>query len=160
MAQNLLEKDIAISCEEQGIWNRRFRDMTMYAGSSSPFDYLLITKHTTIGIEAKLLRARKSGNPKSFPFSRVSDVQREGMQEFSEMTGYEAYVFVNFRWTNNKKGELYALPYNQFTYLENLPKAHKSGIGINNKSITLSYFRENLMSLERKDRGWDLSKIL
>lgn len=149
---NLLESDIKKSAEEQEIWYRRMRDVQMYAGSSSPFDYLLLTEEHKIGIEAKLLRARKSGNPKSFPFSRLSDVQREGLAEFEQIgDSSKGYVLINFRWTNNKKGECFALRIGEFFEIEQ---------AIGRKSIPLDYFREVAISVPRLGKGWNLQYLI
>jgi len=147
---NLLESDIKKSCEGQGYWFRRMRDVQMYAGSSSPFDYLVWDTNTLVGIEAKLLRSRKSGNPKSFPFSRLSEVQREGLLEFDQLDNSKGYIIINFRWINNKKGRCFALPITEFIYLEQ---------ALDRKSIPLDYFVENTLELPRKDKGWDLSLL-
>jgi len=149
---NLLEQDIKKSAEEQDIWSRRFRDVQMYAGSSSPFDYLLLTNKQSIGIEAKLLRGRKSGNPKSFPFSRLSDVQREGLKEFEQIGGNsKAYVMVNFRWVDNKKGQCFAFRIGEFLEIEQT---------IDRKSIPLDMFRELAIELPRQGKGWNLEWLM
>jgi len=127
------------------------RDVIGKFGSSSPFDYLLWNGKTLIGIECKMLRARKSGNPKSFPFSMLSDDQEEGLLKLSRVNNSKSYVLVNFRWTNNKKGETYALTIAEYMYM----RTH-----MDRKSIPLSKFRNGSgLQLERKGKGWNLEPL-
>lgn len=147
---NLLETDVKLSYEEQGYFGRRLRDMTMKFGSSSPFDFIIFNGKVLMGLEAKLLSARKSGNPKSFSFNRLSNVQREGLENLSTFENTLPIVLVNFRWCNHKKGECYALTYKEFKdYEENL----------NRKSIPLDLFRKEITRIDREGSGWNLKQI-
>ena len=147
---NLFEQDIKKSCEEQGYWYRRMRDVTMYAGSGSPFDYLIFNGKILMGIEAKQMSERKSGNPKSIPFSRVSDVQREGLIHFNSFDNTLPLIAVNWRWCNNKKGETYILTIDEFRDLEE---------NIGRKSIPINWFREKGYKIDRKGKGWNLEQM-
>lgn len=144
---NLFESDIPKSAEAIGLWYRRMRDMTLYRNSGSPFDFLLFKNGVLVGLECKMLRARKSGNPKSIAFSQVTDTQREGMVRLHKEKGGYGFVGVNFRWVNNKKGEVFILPIDEFLSLEEK---------FDRKSIPLDYFREECISLPRYESGWDL----
>ena len=126
------------------------RDAIRFKGSSSPFDYLIFDGNTLMGIEAKLLRSRKSGNPKSFPFSRVSDVQREGLQHLDAFDNTKAYIFVNFRWMK-RKGKCFALTINEFLELEKT---------LDRKSIPLGHFEENVLEIDRYNKGWDIKCLM
>lgn len=147
---NLLEQDIKKSYEEQGYFGRRLRDMTMKFGSSSPFDFLMFNGKILMGLEAKLLSSRKSGNPKSFSFSRLSSTQREGLENLNTYDNTLPIILINFRWCNHKKGECYALTYNEFIDYEN---------NLGRKSIPLDLFREEITSIEREGSGWNLTQI-
>lgn len=149
---NLLESDLRKSIDEQGYWGRRLRDVIGKFGSSSPFDYMLWDGFTFVAVECKMLRARKSGNPKSFPFSSLSDDQFNGLRDISKWDNSKAFVMVNFRWTNNKKGETFLITINHYMYLKEY---------MDRKSIPLDKFRDDdkIISLERKDSGWDLSPL-
>jgi len=148
---NLLENDIRESLKEQEekYWGRRMRDVIGKFGSSSPFDYLIFNGEQLCGIECKLLRSRKSGNPKSFPFSRLSDVQREGLQDLDSFPNGKGIILINFRWKKHK-GDCYALGINEFLHLEEK---------LDRKSIPLEYFEENGFKIPRKDTGWDLDYL-
>lgn len=122
----------------------------MKFGSGSPFDMLIFNGEILMGIEAKQMSERESGNPKSISFSRLSDTQRKGLKHFSSFDNTLPLVAVNWRWTSNSKGETYIMTINEFLELEET---------IGRKSIPLSWFRENGYSIERKGTGWDLEKM-
>lgn len=147
---NLLENDIKISCKALDLWHRRLRDMVRFKGSGSPFDYVVFDGVTLVGIEAKLLRQRKSGKPKSFPFSRVSDTQREGLKDLEKYDNTKACILVNFRWLK-KKGRCFALSIGEFLELED---------ELDRKSIPLDYFKENVKELPRHGKGWNIKKLM
>ncbi|MFW6377109.1 MAG: hypothetical protein ACOCZ5_00550 [bacterium] len=134
------------------------RDVQMYRGSSSPFDYLVWNGHTLIGIEAKIINDKAQS--KSFPFNRVSDEQIEGMLELKEYENSESFILINFRWTNHKKGDTFALDVNEFLTLRDMDKEDKKTIGLNSKSIPLDFFRENVLQLPRLGKGWDLEPLV
>ena len=147
---NLFEQDIKASYEEQGYFGRRLRDMVMKFGSGSPFDFLIFNGEILMGIEAKQMSKRKSGNPKSISFNRISDTQREGLKNLNSFKNTLPLLAFNWRWCDNKKGETYILTIDEFLDLEE---------SLNRKSIPLSWFRENGYKIERKGTGWDLKKM-
>jgi len=147
---NLFEEDIKASYEEQEYFGRKLRDMTMKFGSASPFDFLIFNGETLIGFEAKLMSSRKSGNPKSIPFSRVSEVQREGLKNLDKFNNTLPIIGFNWRWCNHSKGETYVLTINEFLELEN---------NIGRKSIPIEWFRENCELIERLGTGWNLKQV-
>ena len=122
----------------------------MKFGSGSPFDVLIFNGEKLMGIEAKLMSERKSGNPKSIPFSRLSDTQRKGLIHFNSFDNTLPLIGVNWRWCNSKKGETYILTIEEFLDLEE---------NLGRKSIPLNWFRENGFKVDRKGTGWDLSKM-
>lgn len=146
---NLLEDDIKVSCEELGLWNRRFRDMTMYRGSVSPFDYLIYNGKYLVAIEAKIINNKAKS--KSFPFKRVRKEQREGLLELDRFHNSRCYILVNFRWINHKKGECFAITIDDFLKLEET---------LGRKSVPLDYFRDNAIQLDRYGKGWDLRQLM
>ncbi|MFW6377526.1 MAG: hypothetical protein ACOCZ5_02660 [bacterium] len=156
---NLLENDIKLSCEEMDIWYRRFRDMVMYKGSSSPFDYLLWNGKKLVGIEAKMVNDKaKSTN---FPFNRVSDDQREGLLDIDKYTSSFGYLLINFRWLPHK-GRTFAMPIKQFLQAE---KDFNNGVmkdlyPRNTKSLPLEWFEDATEEIERLNKGWNLWKLL
>lgn len=148
---NLLQEDIRKSANRLGLVHRRLRDMNMYKGSSSPFDELILSNTKVLALECKLLRKRKNSNPKSIPFSRLSDNQREGLLEWDKKDICDSYLLVNFRWIDHKKGKCFALPITEFIYLEQ---------ALDRKSIPLDYFENNVLELPRYKEGWDLRLLL
>lgn len=146
---NLLENDIKSSCEELELWNRRLRDMTMYKGSGSPFDYIVWNGKTLIGLECKIINDKAKS--KSFYFNRLKEIQKEGLLELDQIDNSKGIILINFRWINNKKGKLFVLPITEFVNLE---------YSLNRKSIPLDYFEECTLSLPRKGKGWDLRLIM
>lgn len=132
----------------------------MYKGSSSPADFLIYFDDVPllVSVEAKMLRSRKGGNPKSFPFSMVSDDQEEGLRTIGNLNNAQSYVCINVRWTNSKKGEVFVLTGDEyFKYKQGFLEG-KYGYR-NTKSIPLEFLRENCTQLYRKGKGWDLSKL-
>lgn len=133
--------------------------MTMYRGSGSPFDYLTYNGRNLMGLECKLIRERKSGKPKSFPFSRVSEVQRDGLAELDTYKNAYGFLLINFRYFK-KKGRLFALHVSDFLQLED-----DFGSGIyqdkyrNKKSIPLEYFLNEAREIKRLGKGWDLRQL-
>ena len=157
---NLFESDIKKSCKEQKVWFRRLRDMTMYKGSSSPADFILYFDDIPllVSIECKMLRSRKGGNPKSFPFSMVSEDQEEGLRTFSKLENALGLVLVNFRHLNNKKGEVFILTADEyFEYKQGFLEGRYDYR--NTKSIPLEFLRDNCCQLYRQCKGWDLSQL-
>lgn len=144
---NLLQEDIRKSAEELGWWHRRMRDVMGKFGSGSPFDELLWNGKILFGLECKLLRERKGNNPKSFPFSRVSEEQEEGLFDFMSIDNSLGYILVNFRWMDNKKGKLFAITIYEYLYLVN---------GLDRKSIPLDLFEKQILEIPRLGKGWDL----
>lgn len=126
------------------------RDVIGKFGSSSPFDYMLFDGYQLCGVECKLLRARKSGNPKSIPYSRISDVQREGLMKIENFKNGKGIILINFRWIDNTKGKTFALGIKEFFQLE---------YDLDRKSIPLDYFLECGKEVPRKGKGWDLSYL-
>ena len=126
--------------------------MNMYKGSSSPFDYLCWFDEVPLllGIECKMLRERKGYNPKSLPFSNVSEDQREGLLEFNQKENSKGYLLVNFRYFKGK-GRTFAVTIGEFIYLEQ---------SLERKSIPLDYFINNTVELPRLNKGWDLRKLI
>lgn len=122
----------------------------MYAGSSSPFDYLIFNGKTLLGIEAKQMSERKSGNPKSIPFSRLSKDQEKGLVHLDSFDNTLALVGVNWRWCNHKKGETYIMTIKEFKELRET---------IGRKSIPIGWFRDNGNRIERKGTGWDIQEM-
>lgn len=125
--------------------------MNMYKNSSSPFDELVMSNTKVLALECKLLRSRKSGNPKSFPFARLSDDQRKGLLKWDKKDICDSYVILNFRWMDHKKGKCFALPISEFIYLEQ---------ALDRKSIPLDYFESNVLELPRYNVGWDLRLLM
>lgn len=148
---NLLENDIRGSINEiDEIWGRRLRDAINKFGSASPFDFLIWNGEKIAGIECKMLRERKNSKPKSIPFSRISDTQREGLIEINNFKNSKGIILVNFRYFSGK-GKCFVLPIDYFLYLEQ---------DLDRKSIPLSVFEETCESLERYKKGWDLRLLL
>jgi hypothetical protein len=146
---NLLENDIKLSCEKLKLWARRLRDMNMYRGSSSPFDYLVWDGNTLLGLECKIINDKAES--KSFPFSRLSDVQREGLLEFDKIDNSKSFILVNFRWINHKKGKLFVLPITEFINFE---------YSLDRKSISLDMFNELTIDIPRYHKGWNLKLLM
>lgn len=148
---NLLEQDIKKSIKEQNLWGIKLRDMTFYKGSQSPFDFIIWNGNKLLGLECKLLKERKNSNPKSIPFKRVPQHQRNGLSKINEYDNSEGYILVNFRWIDHKKGKCFAVEIGEFLQLEQ---------ALDRKSIPLSYFDECGLELERLGKGWDLRLLL
>lgn len=127
------------------------RDSVKFKGSQSPCDYILWDGVSFVAIEAKLLRARKNSNPRSFPFSRVPEHQVEGLLEIDEIPNSKAYVMVNFRWVNNAKGLCYAVPIKKFIKLKK---------ELTRKSIPLEIFENECIELDRLGSGWNLELLM
>ena len=123
--------------------------MVKFKGSDSPFDYLIWNGKQITGIEAKLINDK--AETKSFSFSRLSEVQREGLLELDKMNNSKGIIVINFRWINNKKGRCFALPITEFINLE---------YSLDRKSIPLDYFIECTLELPRKGEGWDLRLLM
>lgn len=98
-----------------------------------------------------MLRQRKGGNPKSFPFNNLSKVQREGLVEWSKININKCYVLLNFRWTNNKKGETFGFDIVDFLKIEQQ---------VDRKSISLDMCRKLGICIPRYKTGWDLRYLL
>lgn len=122
----------------------------MYKNSSSPFDYLIWNGKTLLGIEAKQMSERKSGNPKSIPFSRLSEDQEKGLTHFSSFDNTLPLIGFNWRWCNHQKGETYIMKIEEFKNLKE---------NINRKSIPIEWFRKNGNRIDRKGSGWDINKM-
>ena len=121
----------------------------MYKGSSSPFDYLVWNGEKLLGLECKIINNK--AQTKSFSFDRLSDVQREGLMDLDRLKNSKGFILINFRWINNKKGKLFALPITEFINLE---------YSLDRKSIPLDYFQECCLELPRLGKGWDLRLLL
>jgi len=94
-----------------------------------------------------MLTKRKDGNPKSFPLSRVTEDQKNGLFEIDKNPISKGFILVNFRWINNHKGKLFALPISEFINLE---------YALERKSVPLDYFEECTLEIPRYKKGWDL----
>lgn len=127
------------------------RDAVQKYGSASPFDELVTTNSYNLCLECKMLSKRKSNNPKSLPFDRLTTDQRKGLLEWDLQDINKCYVLVNFRWIDSKKGKLFALDIKEFLYLE---------YDLDRKSIPLDYFEECTLEIPRLGKGWDLSLLL
>ncbi|MFW6015381.1 MAG: hypothetical protein ACOCRK_03025 [bacterium] len=129
--------------------------------SSSPFDCLVYNGKILLGIECKMLSERKNGEkPKSFPFDRVTDTQREGLLDIDRFESAKGLILVNFRWFSGK-GKCYVLPISEFIYLEHaLSEGELKNKYRNTKSIPLEYFEKCTLELHRYKRGWDLRPLL
>ena len=123
--------------------------MNMYRGSSSPFDYLVWDGNTLLGLECKIINDKAES--KSFPFSRLSDVQREGLLEFDKIDNSKSFILVNFRWINHKKGKLFVLPITEFINFE---------YSLDRKSISLDMFNELTIEIPRYQKGWNLKLLM
>jgi hypothetical protein len=121
----------------------------MYRGSSSPFDYLVWDGNTLLGLECKIINDKAES--KSFPFSRLSDVQREGLLEFDKIDNSKSFILVNFRWINHKKGKLFVLPITEFINFE---------YSLDRKSISLDMFNELTIEIPRYQKGWNLKLLM
>ena len=132
----------------------------MYKNSASPFDFLIWfdDKPLLIGMECKMLRARKNGNPKSFPFSMVSEDQEDGIKKINQLKNSLGVVCINFRWVNNKKGEVFVLTADEyFEYKQGFLEGRYDYR--NTKSIPLEFLRNNCCQLYRQGKGWDLKQL-
>jgi|GEM_PF-2840100 len=124
----------------------------MYKGSSSPFDYMTWNGDTFLGLECKLLKSRKSGDPKSLPFGRIPQHQRDGLLKLEQYDNSKTYILCNFRWTSESgKGTLYALSIGDFLRIEQK---------VDRKSISLDMFDELAINIDRYGKGWDLRSLL
>lgn len=149
---NLLQEDVKKSAEELGFVHRRFRDTIGKVRTGSPFDELVATNKCNLCLECKMLRERKSGKPKSFPFDNLSEVQREGLLEWSKMDINECYVLINFRWTDKSgKGEAFGFDIVDFLKIEQQA---------DRKSISLDMCRELGIDIPRYGVGWDLRYLI
>ena len=148
---NLFQNDIKKSAEELGYTHRRMRDVIGKARSGSAFDEQVVTNECILALECKMLRGRKSGNPKSFPFSNLSEVQREGLLEWGKWDIVKSFVCINYRWTNSRKGEFFAFDIVDFLKIEQQ---------VDRKSISLDMCRELGISVPRYGKGWDLRYLL
>ena len=156
----MLQEDIRDSAKELGYTHRRMRDAIGKFGSASPFDELISTNTCNLCLECKMLSERESGNPKSFPFKKVSEDQQLGLKEWDKCQINKSYILINFRWIDHQKGKCFALPIIDYFYLKSLSNEEKEDIDINEKSITLKYFKKNVLELPRLGKGWDLRLLI
>jgi len=145
---NLLQEDIRKSAKKLNYVHRRLRDTIGKINTGSPFDELVVTNKFNLCLECKMLRERKSGKPKSFPLSGLSETQREGLLEWDTKEVNKCYVLINFRWTDEStKGSLFALTINEILEIEQK---------LDRKSIPLEVFQEVAVNIPRLDSGWNL----
>ncbi|MFW6282408.1 MAG: hypothetical protein ACOC1O_06470 [bacterium] len=159
---NLLQEDIKKSAKELGWYHRRYRDVIGKFGSASDFDELVINNGKSLGLECKMLGTGKS-NPKSFPFSKVSDEQMIGLINFSKQFNSKGFLIINFRYLNSHKGRTFALTIQEFLYLRWVFPNHEEFVKKyprNDKSIPLEYFKEEVLELQRLGKGWDLRTLI
>ena len=110
-------------------------------------------------MECKMLRARKSGNPKSFPFSMVSEDQEEGINEINKLKNSIGLIAINFRAVNNKKGLVFILTADEyFEYKKGFLEGKYDYR--NTKSIPLEFLKDNCHQIKRKGKGWDLGNLI
>jgi len=128
----------------------------MYAGSSSPFDFLLFfdKQHLLVGIECKQIRS----DAKSFSFSRVSDDQEEGLKKINDLDNGIGVLAVNFRALNSKKGRTFLLKADK--YFEYKEKFLNNEYDYRNtKSFPLDFLEKKAVETYRRGTGWDLDVI-